>query len=768
MPTTPTLPTLQRILSRPGKVEEFSKWREEGDASGQTPPAEREDWPGWANPQFRMYDMTDGWGWRAIQAGLQRRRGGKWGIEDVDVHELHQRFVALPIGLVLMFNIDWFQGTKRGNHSVGAIYITICNNPRSKRFLAEETILNCVIPGPDEPSLEQLNFVLEPFVNDMRQLYYGVNFHIPDEPEPQPAHGYLYINASDLPASRKTSGLRGHTSKWFMCPLCHQPFHSLIHPDCYDSEKFRLREDWRYIKYAFLSRHANEYDHQEIRERRGVIWSALNILPDWLPSRDSPTDFMHAAYLGETKHVIQDILVGGGMFIKRRRGNKPLDKLECFLADIWWPSTIGRLPNNLATGGAGKADQWRNFTTVLVVALYSSWNVNGEIPDEDAPQFSQSTKAGEAHARVEALLHERRCTHAAYNVNSTPEEFDDIPKVAMDRNYRRHFNVVMEWCAAIRIWSSQSISVEEASRAHDCHARACQTWAQMNCHLTPYFHLLMHLTSSYLLRLGPIYSWWAYPYERNNGLLGRFKHNGHGGGELEATLMRGWTKMTLIHDLILHLEALGPNKTEEDEAAITALKKYLKGDRKTSSTRGTLLTMIATMAADQSDALVQLPRYKKKVNLRTLGLYALVFTHLRSLWEPTTYLIPDTSMAPLGEPFIATNVLSYSHPVQIDYVFHIIHSRKMPDAPALEMTCAIVRPFVVDEDVPEMPWNIRAVDLGLGVWHYGRLGAQIVVDVNAFSGHFALGSVMHCEMRLWVTMSLCHSTQEPDGLENDY
>ena len=30
---------------------------------------------------------------------------------------------------------------------------------------------------------------------------------------------------------------------------------------------------------------------------------------------------------------------------------------------------------------------------------------------------------------------------------------------------------------------------------------------------------------------------WAFGYERNNGTLGRFNHNGHSGGELEATIM---------------------------------------------------------------------------------------------------------------------------------------------------------------------------------------------------------------------------------------
>ena len=55
-----------------------------------------------------MTDIYDGWGWRTIQAGLDRQRGGKWTVQDVDVHELHQRFVSLPLGLVWQMNIDWY------------------------------------------------------------------------------------------------------------------------------------------------------------------------------------------------------------------------------------------------------------------------------------------------------------------------------------------------------------------------------------------------------------------------------------------------------------------------------------------------------------------------------------------------------------------------------------------------------------------------------------------------------------------------------------
>lgn len=100
---------IQRLVLRPGKLEEMGKWRSKpDDQPGEKAPVTIDDWPGSLDAEFRMYDITDGWGWNAIRAGLHRRKGGRWGIEDVDVDEVNQRYVTLPNGLVLIFNLDWY------------------------------------------------------------------------------------------------------------------------------------------------------------------------------------------------------------------------------------------------------------------------------------------------------------------------------------------------------------------------------------------------------------------------------------------------------------------------------------------------------------------------------------------------------------------------------------------------------------------------------------------------------------------------------------
>lgn len=276
--TCPIIPQIQRILLRPGKFEDFQHWRGDDDEPRECSPDGRTGLDAFEDVNRPLRDIHDGWAWRAAQAGLARRRGGAWGMEDVDAAQLNQRFVLLPNGLLAMLNIDWYvlqygfvqslnlsirftpmkSGSFCGKYSCGAMYLTILNNPRTKRFLREETILVCVIPGPTEPSLEQLNAVIEPFVQEMLILgsgmsyiakpsadlkYYttGLEFKVHGQPERVLTHMQLLLNSSDLPASRKITGLRSCTSKYFMCPWCLQTVPSLTHEDCFTPDSTYAR-----------------------------------------------------------------------------------------------------------------------------------------------------------------------------------------------------------------------------------------------------------------------------------------------------------------------------------------------------------------------------------------------------------------------------------------------------------------------------------------------------------------------------------------------
>jgi hypothetical protein len=108
-----------------------------------------------------------------------------------------------------------------------------------------------MFPGPHEPSQDQWNNVMEICVKHFQRLYngkfalpivaisceqcLGMKFRVHGKDEPELFHVQIRTNVSDLPASRKTSGLLTYTSKYFMCDHCDVPFYALGDPDTYNS-----------------------------------------------------------------------------------------------------------------------------------------------------------------------------------------------------------------------------------------------------------------------------------------------------------------------------------------------------------------------------------------------------------------------------------------------------------------------------------------------------------------------------------------------------
>lgn len=77
--------------------------------------------------------------------------------DEPETPDSEKAMVELGFGLYFAINIDWFRTTAKGVESTGAVYLTVQNLERTVRFLPANVILACVVPGPKEPSLEQLN-----------------------------------------------------------------------------------------------------------------------------------------------------------------------------------------------------------------------------------------------------------------------------------------------------------------------------------------------------------------------------------------------------------------------------------------------------------------------------------------------------------------------------------------------------------------------------------------------------------------------------------
>ena len=144
-----------------------------------------------------------------------------------------------------------------------------------------------------------------------------------------------------------------------------------------------------------------------------------------------------------------------------------------------------------------------------------------------------STNIGKADTH----LRKQWKTFLASKPCSTGVDHEAIKSLTCNHNFSDHYDNVLLFCVAIRILGTCTISPSNSKHGSCLLSQAFQRWAQMNVHLTLYCHLSLHL-DDYILFLGPTYGWHCNPYERHNGTLVKFKHNGHAGGELEATIMR--------------------------------------------------------------------------------------------------------------------------------------------------------------------------------------------------------------------------------------
>ena len=197
-----------------------------------------------------------------------------------------------------------------------------------------------------------------------------------------------------------------------------------------------------------------------------------------------------------------------------------------------------------------KADQWHSQISILFVALFAAWQVDGEIPNEDAAPSSSNTKNAAAQVQTNTLLHAQLMESLlAQNPNPSDKQIAKVQRTTTDWNLHHYYNTVLYFSVSLCILPSRSISPNEVVRGCRFLLQAVQSWACMNCHLVPYHHLSMHFEDQFL-QLGPTPGWWAYGSECNNGILGQTNHNNHIGGELEATIMRRWWKTTFIQDLV--------------------------------------------------------------------------------------------------------------------------------------------------------------------------------------------------------------------------
>lgn len=206
---------------------------------------------------------------------------------------------------ICMDGLNPYGNTTRGpTASVCAIYLACLNLPPSLRYKYENMCLVCVVPGPGEPSMHQINRILEPLVDELCIFWRdGVRYRTTSQPGGRLVRIAILPLVCDLPAARQMAGIAGHSSSSF-CSHCTATLDDL---DNFQNQ-LPARDPAHLTKLATMWRDARTGATQDtIWTLHGVRWSELRRLPYWDPTRFTALDPMHMLYLGALKRHCMDI-----------------------------------------------------------------------------------------------------------------------------------------------------------------------------------------------------------------------------------------------------------------------------------------------------------------------------------------------------------------------------------------------------------------------------------------------------------------------------
>ncbi|KAF8597814.1 hypothetical protein BDV93DRAFT_595840 [Ceratobasidium sp. AG-I] len=574
---TKIIPSLRRMFMRPS----FLRLLADGAALNQLERA----------PDV-MYDVCDGQAWKSARIGLRRVFKQDGTVADEPIAPGSDVAVSsLGYGLFAALNIDWFGITKK--RTCGAIYLAILNIARHARYQVHNVILACVIAGPKEPSLENLNFVLQPIVESFKKLYAGVAINAYNErlpPVVHKVHMYPLMVDADIPARSKFQGVPPHNHLQRIgcdCDACHADINRL---KGYNPEDFAFLDEFDILA---ISKRATESTQarDQIAADYGIRWSAFNDLPGWMPHGSAPFDPMHGLYLGLVNNFWGDVIEDGHML-----SNEQKLQFEGFLAGLEWPSQIGRLPSPTTTAlNRKKADEWRRLVSVLPFALWVAWREGDDSITKTAP-------------RVPGQL---------------------AKKPTFKRDCQTVWDCATFLTVSLRLFTSWVTYLPDIDRAQTYMRHFCEGLLRLGVTLKPNHHFAMHLPQ-YFRAFGPYYSWWLFTYERFNGLLEQVELNGHP-DDSETSLARWWIRSHLLHDFVSHLPE---DATEEERAVLQQLHTSYQN-------RGTLLAM--TESVYGSDPVLKPSKVPKRyIDLHSIDntgvVYAAVLGFAQFTWPHRSFI----------------------------------------------------------------------------------------------------------------------------------
>jgi hypothetical protein len=246
---------------------------------------------------------------------------GLYEIPGPDGHPFIRKCIDNEGRYLFSFNMDGFNPfqLKQAGRSatVMGLYMVCLNLPPEKRFRSENMFLAGIVPGPNEPSLEEINHFLKPLVDDLQESYVtGVHYtRTWKYPKGRKTRSALALIICDLPAARQALGFTGPQSANF-CSYCKLQLKDINNLNV---EGWEARSCEEHRELAFKWRDApSQAQRAQITSKYGVRYSEFLRLPYLDPIRNLCVDPMHAFFLRILSRHCQDIW---GMDVQLEDGN---------------------------------------------------------------------------------------------------------------------------------------------------------------------------------------------------------------------------------------------------------------------------------------------------------------------------------------------------------------------------------------------------------------------------------------------------------------
>ncbi|KAG2338157.1 hypothetical protein BDR05DRAFT_952144 [Suillus weaverae] len=339
MPVTSLKMALARLLMHPGKWDELQHWQGEEDHDP-GPPISCDEWYTTTDRNAPLNDIYDRWKWRSIPTGVAR----KWDprrmkVNDYDVNNLHQRFISLKCGIIVHINID------------------------------------C----PTEPNTDQLNGLLEPFIQELEQLGEGEFFEVFDHEAREEVHVALPFAPMDTPAQLKTAG-----------------YLVLITPDSPIVMPRNNSNGSLFIEILTIL----TCGHLLLKTKESACRSLIIYQPG----------MAHKEQASSQKQL---------PWIAWQNSNS-LSQYGGLVTPAAFKQSGGERP---------KADEWRNFMHVYPVALAVAWNMWSCPPDAEAPDPKKGSKVQQAVIKSKKLLHKWRIKNIAHDEDAQAEDYIELDDI---------------------------------------------------------------------------------------------------------------------------------------------------------------------------------------------------------------------------------------------------------------------------------------------------------------------------------------------------